>query len=401
METEEEKEELRQAAELLLEKQWILRREMPEEYFLIRRYEKRLREYFREKCGWPLLVNARYYKLEKIPAKPQAFMGIAEMQSPEDYVLLCCTMAFLEEQEVDGQFLLSDLCEALLSYYPQEESVEQLNWESYNWRKALIRVIHYLLDIQVLRAVEDESETFLRGGMQDGALAGEALYEVTILARCFLRSYPRELQDYRTAEDLCRMDFLGGAAEAPELLRRKRNRIYRSLLLQPVYYRMRESEEDFVYLRNMANRLNEEINELFDLELELYQDTAMAVSYERSTWFNDIFPYRMRGVHDVILQFSSAFREQENWQDKKILSLHEFRQFLERLAERYGSGWTKEFREMGGKRLTHTVLEEMLSWGMAGFERETELIHLLPALFRVSGAYPEDYEMRGKTSESK
>lgn len=127
----------------------------------------------------------------------------------------------------------------------------------------------------------------------------------------------------------------------------------------------------------------------------------MAVSYERSTWFNDIFPYRMRGVHDVILQFSSAFREQENWQDKKILSLHEFRQFLERLAERYGSGWTKEFREMGGKRLTHTVLEEMLSWGMAGFERETELIHLLPALFRVSGAYPEDYEMRGKTSESK
>ena len=136
METEEEKEELRQAAELLLEKQWILRREMPEEYFLIRRYEKRLREYFREKCGWPLLVNARYYKLEKIPAVPQAFMGIAAMQSPEDYVLLCCTMAFLEEQEIDGQFLLGELCEALLSYYPQAEAVEPLNWESYDRRKA-------------------------------------------------------------------------------------------------------------------------------------------------------------------------------------------------------------------------------------------------------------------------
>ena len=68
MATDKEKEELREAAELLLESQWVLRQETPEAYFLIRRYEKRLVEYFREKCGWPLLVNAQFYKLEKIPA---------------------------------------------------------------------------------------------------------------------------------------------------------------------------------------------------------------------------------------------------------------------------------------------------------------------------------------------
>ena len=401
MDKEKEKEELRQAAELLLERQWILRREMPEEYFLIRRYEKRLREYFREKCGWPLLVNARFYKLEKVPARPQAFLGIADMQSAEDYTLLCCTMAFLEEQEVDGQFLLSELCEALPGYYPQEEAVEPLRWESYNWRKALIRVIHYLLDIQVLRSVEDESDAFLRGGISDGAMTGEALYEVTVLARCFLRSYPRDLKAYQTVQELCSADFMGESAEAAELLRRKRNRIYRSLLLQPVYYRTAESEEDFVYLRNMASRVNDEFNDFFELELELYQDTAMAVSYERSAWFADIFPYRMRGVHDVILQFSSVYRELPDWRERKVLSLHEFRQFMEKLAKCCGSGWTKEFRTMSEKRLASEVLEEMVSWGMAAIEQETELIHLLPALFRMSGSYPEDYTAGGKKGDSK
>ena len=400
MESEKEKEELRQAAELLLESQWILRQERPEAYFLIRRYEKRLKEYFREKCGWPLLVNAQFYKLEKIPAVPQAFMGIAAMQSPEDYVLLCCTMAFLEEQEIDGQFLLGELCEALLSYYPQAEAVEPLNWESYDRRKALIRVIHYLLEFGVLRAVEDDSETFLRSGMADGGPAGEALYEVTILARCFLRSYPREIRAYSNVTELCAADFAGAPSDSEGLRRQKRHRIYRSLLLQPVYYRTPETVEDFVYLRNMCARVNGEFNDFFSLTLELYQDTAMAVSYERSSWFQDVFPYRIRGAHDVILHFASAWREQAGVA-KRLLSRHEFQQFMETLLAQVGSGWTKEFREMGSKRLAQTILQEMISWGMAAVEPDTGLIRLLPAVFRLSGRYPADYVAGGRQSGRK
>ena len=122
---ERDQEGIRQAAQALLENRWIMRSQMPEEYFLVRHYERQLRDYFQEKCGWPLLVNAQFYKLEKIPARPRAFMGIAAMQSVGDYTLLCCVLAFLEDQEVDGQFLLGDLCEALLGYYPQENAVER------------------------------------------------------------------------------------------------------------------------------------------------------------------------------------------------------------------------------------------------------------------------------------
>ena len=138
-----EQEELRRGAQILLENRWVSRREMPDEYLLIRRNEKALRQFFREKCGWPLLVTANFYKLEKIPANPWGFMGIAAMQSIEDYVLLACVMAFLEEYESGGQFLLGDLAEALLAYYPQEAHTPRLNWESYNWRKSLIRVLNF------------------------------------------------------------------------------------------------------------------------------------------------------------------------------------------------------------------------------------------------------------------
>ncbi len=399
---EKGKEELREAAQLLLENRWILRKDQPEAYFLVRKYEKRLREFFREKCGWPLLVNTRFYKLEKVPAVPRGFLGISEMQTVEDYILLCCVMAFLEEQDIEGQFLLGDLCEALLGFYPQEQAVEKLNWESYNWRKALIRIMNYLIDQQIIRIVEDESEGFLTNGMTaDGTPEGEALYEVTVLARSFLRSYPKDLKKYAGTEDLC-LDAIGADSmeQEGEGLRRRRQRIYRTLLLEPAFAAQDAEPGEFSYLRNQYKRLHDELEEMVDLELELYQDTAMLVSRERNTWFQDIFPVRMRGIHDILLHISYALREQGKHGEDPVLSGHELEQFLLELQKTSGSGWTKEFREMSGKKLADTVLEELCGWGMAK-RAEDGLIHLRPPLFRLSGRYPSGFDTGEKEAGGK
>lgn len=60
--------ELAMAAQLLLRDRFVLREEDPEGFFLVRRHERALREFFREKLGWTLLMNMRFYKLEKVPA---------------------------------------------------------------------------------------------------------------------------------------------------------------------------------------------------------------------------------------------------------------------------------------------------------------------------------------------
>lgn len=386
-----EQEELRRGAQILMENRWVSRREMPDEYLLIRRNEKALRQFFREKCGWPLLVTANFYKLEKIPANPWGFMGIAAMQSIEDYVLLACVMAFLEEYESGGQFLLGDLAEALLAYYPQEAHTPRLNWESYNWRKSLIRVLNFLAEEGIINIVDDESTGFISQGFNaDGAIAGEALYEVTNLARYFLRSFPKELSDYVSWQDLLEADYVTDTNEEARSLRHRRNRIYRELLLKPVFYRQGEYEADFAYLRNRRGRLEDIIQDWFGLNLELYQNGVMAVSHEQSTWFNDVFPVRFRGIHDIILHLSHYLREPSPEQVKQPMTINQWQGHLEQLSKNTKAGWTKEYREMSLKRLSERLLEEMTSWGMVKVD-EDGLITVQSALFRHEGVYPADY----------
>ncbi|MBR1696649.1 MAG: TIGR02678 family protein [Anaerovibrio sp.] len=386
-----EQEELRRGAQILLENRWVSRRAMPDDYLLRRSTEKALRQFFREKCGWPLLVTANFYKLEKIPANPWGFMGIAAMQSIEDYVLLACVMAFLEEYESGGQFLLGDLAEALLAYYPQEAHTPRLNWESYNWRKSLIRVLNFLAEEGIINIVDDESTGFISQGFNaDGAIAGEALYEVTNLARYFLRSFPKELSDYVSWQDLLGADYVTDTNEEARSLCHRRNRIYRELLLKPVFYRQGEYEADFAYLRNRRGRLEDIIQDWFGLHLELYQNGVMAVSHEQSTWFYDVFPVRFRGIHDIILHLSHYLRELSPEQVKQPMTINQWQGHLEQLSKNTKAGWTKEYREMSLERLSERLLEEMTSWGMVKVD-EDGLITVQSALFRHEGVYPADY----------
>ncbi|MBR2215318.1 MAG: TIGR02678 family protein [Selenomonadaceae bacterium] len=394
----DEQEELRAAAQILLENRWVTRRDMPEEYGLIRRHEKSLRQFFRERCGWPLIVTARFYKLEKIPVSPEAFMGLSAMRSAEDYVLLACVMAFLEEYDSGSQFLLGELAEALLSYYPEDSLTEKLSWESYNWRKALIRVLNYLAEENIIRVVEDESAGFLSGGMTESGAAGEALYEVTSLARYFLRSFPREIQSYGSLEELAAADFQTELTEEAKLIRQRRQRIYRQLLLKPVYYRNEATEQDFLYLRNQYKRLAEPLEEWFGLRLELYENAVMALSPEQNAWFRDIFPVRFRGIHDIILHLAHYLREESREDIGHPLTPNEWQSLLDGLATKTKQGWTKEYREMSLKRLAETLLAEMVSWGMARVA-EDGLITLLPALFRLEGEYPTDYRFLSKEEQ--
>lgn len=384
-----EQEELRQAAQILMENRWVTRKDMPEEYILIRHNEKKLRQFFRERCGWPLLVTAGFYKLEKIPSKPRSFMGISDMQTVEDYVLLACVMAFLEEYESGGQFLLGNLTEALLSYYPEDPPSTKLNWEDYNRRKSLIRVIRFLADEGIIRIIDDESEAFLSIGIKDGIIAGDALYEVTSLARYFLRSFPMKLQDYESREQLEKADFSKETSDEAEALRQRRNRIYREILLSPVYYRDNDSELDFIYLRNGRNRIASALEDWFGMHMELYKDATMAVSYEQSTWFKDIFPVRFRGIHDIMLHISHYLRQIPNKPRPFTVSLGEWLTLLDALKTATGKGWTKEFREMSQSKLSETLLKELKSWGMALINDDS--ITFLPALFRTEGQYPEKF----------
>ncbi len=377
-------EELLRAIHLLLENRWILKRDMPEEFYLIRQRERELRKFFLDKLDWPLVGRSRYYRLERIPAVPQPFMGIEGLTSVQDYILLCLVLAFLEDQEEEGQFLLSELLTELPALFP-EEYEERLDWNSYTWRKAIVRVISVLAELKVLEIVEDRSGAFLTKGLVDGG--GEALYRVTEVAQVFLRFFPRAMSSYEDAAAFCAGELREGPQEAA---RARQVRINRRLLLEPAY--VRESgtaEADFAYLLGRRSDTVERFAESVGLTLELYEDAAMLVSIDQPDWYRDYFPVRLKGLHEVLLHLADILRRETLAAPKAYYTETDMLQAIARTRAARGKGWTKEYRDMSDKRLWGLLCREMEDWQMLRLTTDG-LFELLPPFWRLVGDYGEE-----------
>lgn len=381
----------REMAQALLEQYWVIREEQPDLYQRLRKREQALRNYFFDKCGFRLLVTRQFIKLEKIPASSAAWMGLPGLQQVRDYTLLCCLLAFLESKSLDEQFLLSDLCEALLSLYP-ETAPEQdgIRWESYECRKALVRVLELACAYRLLVKVDGDVAGF--GGNRES----EALFEVTLLTRYFLRSYPKDLQQYATMSQLLAAEDV---EEESDVGRVRKQRIYRELYLTPGYERRGAGSSDFLYLRNMRNRLAEDISEHSLLRFELYKEVAMLTVPAERRYQMQAFPDRS-GLAAVMLHLGSAMRQRWREADGAVkfsFTDLEFDQLLEECRQRTGAGWTKEYRDMPMAKLKRELLAALVDWKMACVDEEAGFIWLTPLLGRTIGAYPEDYKPEKKS----
>lgn len=384
--TEKGFDEIAQAGlKALLETYWILREENPETYQMIRDREKVLRNYVLDKLGYHLIVHRHFAKLEKIPAMPEAWMGIESYQQPRDYAILCCALAYLENKVVDEQFLLSDLCTELQALYPSEAS---LDWRHYEHRKSLVRVLQFMTGMGMLREVDGDTGTFNQNEHS------EVLYEVAVVARYFMRSYPKDLFQFQTKEEILAAETMEG--EDDQGGSRRRYRVYRQLLLSPVIYQEDMEEGDFLYLRNFRRRLMEDFEEHTGLQLELYRNTAMLVAPEYDHELT-LFPDQ-KGICDLTLQLSAYLREQweePGWKMDKTgcvtLTAVEFVQTVKALKETCGAGWSKQYREGLVKQTAQELLEFLTGWKMAAVDHETHQVRLRPALARLTGAYPKDF----------
>src|SRR5690625_4948539 len=129
----------------------------------------------------------------------------------------------------------------------------------------------------------------------------EVLYETTIYARYFMRSYPKDLSEFSTVEDILVSEW--ERHEADE----RRKRVYRKLIFSPVVYRENEEDPDFAYIRNYRNRLREDFEEHTLFRLELFKNNALLVSEERKQELT-LSPDQ-KAIMDVALHFASYIRE--------------------------------------------------------------------------------------------
>lgn len=375
-------EKARKGLRLLLEKFWVLRLEEPEIYQLIREREKVLKRYVDDKFGFNLFVHQHFIKLEKIPVETKSWMGIQEFQEPRDYAIFCCALAFTEDHSVDDQFLLSDLCEDVKDMY---EGEFPLDWTNYNHRRSLVRVVKKLEQLSLLKPVEGEIDQF---AMDDDQ---EVLYETSIYARYFMRSYPKDLFEFDTIEAI-----LAGEWERHEGdLRRKR--VYRKLFFSPVVYREDENDLDFAYIRNYRNRLREDIEAHTLFRLEIFKNATLLVTDEQKQELT-LFPDQ-KAIMDVALHFSSYLRAHiKDYPPNEFGNIRltevTFEQIIKELHTTYGHGWSKQYREGS---ITSTVKELMMlltDWEMLKEEDDTHAYLLRPLIGRLSGSYPEGFDVK-------
>ena len=64
---------------------------------------------------------------------------------------------------------------------------------------------------------------------------------------------------------------------------------------------------------------------------------------------------------------------------------------IHEVKRKYGSGFSKMFREMPEGEFARSVLEEMKLWMAARSETGADQIVICPIVGKMQGNYPEDY----------
>lgn len=279
--------------ETLLDRRWILKSRDRDLYYQVKDDLGGIRKFVTEKLGYPLIVNPYLVKLEKLPAKPENWMGILEFEDKTEYIFFCLILMFLEESE--EQFLLSTLTE----YIQSNDRKEAVDWTIYSMRRHLIRVIKYCISCGILKQSDGNEENFAR---DEGS---EVLYENPGVSRYFMKNFTQDIMTYQSPEDFLKEEWIG-VDEDRGIVRRQR--VYRQLLMTPGLYRDGENEEDFAYLRNQRNLIASDMEEFFDCELQVHKNSAFLVLGEECH-MGRTFPEE-NTLSDIALLFAGILREQ-------------------------------------------------------------------------------------------
>lgn len=369
--------------EVLLNSRWVLKSKDKELYYRIRDSLSELRKFTTEKMGCQIIDNSLLIKMEKIPVIPETFMGIQRFSSKEEYAYLCILLMFLEDRDPQEQFILSQLTEYISASLPGELS----DWTLYTNRRKLIRVLRYAQEQSIIGVTDGRDDVF----MDDEA--GEVLYENTGISRYFMRTFPKDIMDYQNPEDFRESEWFEVDEDRGFA---RRHRVYKRIIFAPGMYREDGSPEDFEYLKYYGRRLSGELEQMFDCHVHIYRGCAFLMAGE-DLRMGAVFP-GSNSISDILLLCFEEIRkkiESGKWQtgpdEMCYVDRIEFENMIHEVKRKYGSGFSKMFREMPEGDFARSVLEEMKLWMAARSETGADQIVICPIVGKMQGNYPEDY----------
>ena len=369
------------ALEILLGRRWILKSRDRELYYQVKDQLGAVKRFLTEKLGYQVIVNPYLIKAEKMPAKPENWMGILEFHHKIEYVFFCIVLMFLEEKEAEEQFVLSELTEYIQGQYREE----QVDWTIYSFRRHLIKVLKYCVSCGILNVDDGNEESFARDD------SSEVLYENTGVSRYFIKNFTQDIMGFSSPEDFQKEEWIG-VDEDRGIVRRQR--VYRRLLMTMGMYRDPETEEDFAYVKNFRNMIQGELSEFLDCELHVHRSGAFLILGEDCR-MGRCFPEE-NTLSDIVLLVNSLIGEKiqegkivPGAEEQILLPREAFLGILEECRERYSRGFIKTYREMTTKEFCQEVLSYMKELSL--IEERRGDIWVSGAAGKIAGQYPKDF----------
>jgi len=385
------KEEKQQCVQALLNRNWVAKEDDPELFQLIKSHYDVLRDWFQEHCGFTLLVTRQFAKLEKVPGKARPWMGFDNFLQPRDYALFAYGLWFLEGMGENDQFLLTEMVEEIREHLISQDVF--LDWTLYDHRLSMARALRLLKDIGVLTAVDgDELEWARSGGMQNNVL-----YECSPWSRYVLRRFPRDLNSYKD------INFLGEGiyADTPEgQLKRRKHRVYRRLLQEPIVYDWEWTEDERYYVLTQRRSIIDQLENMLGLEGQRYRE-ALVFFHPDLTGESALFPTG-RGISDLALILGGELRRMLAAGQDGICLDEKGRVEIDwvrlegiilRIREKHREYWSKQHRQATARELARELVAHLEEWGLGGRQgrheegEDSQSVWIYPGLARWNGEY--------------
>jgi uncharacterized protein (TIGR02678 family) len=348
-----------------------------------RRHRRQLAELFRDEFGWQVSIDDRgAVRSLSQPGAAHRPRGLSTRSGkpfdPQRYALLFLVLATLEA--TGARVTLSDLFdEVALRAVNVEELVFDRNQASH--RRRFVQAVQALVRLDVLTILDQE------GGSEDAFAAGaqaNALYRVDRirLERILATSKPPSLA---SSVDAAVAELYSDTEEGRT--RRRRHRITRALVSEPVVYRSDLDEAEVAYLVGQEARIRRLLAERFGLTLETRAEGWVAVDTEgglTDQQFPAITVPRAAGLAIV-----DASRDRRRADGAARWSIEDLRSFVAGLAARFGASWTLDANDADAvARVTDDAVDALVAMGLAAVDDGTVVI--LPAAGRFSMAAADE-----------
>ena len=278
--------EREQAARALLMSPLLTDERDRESLTLVRRHGDSLSERFRHLLGYRLAIRGEHARLYKRPRtayrdRPARIRPGSAQPGPEDtwapftrrhYVLLALALATLEAHQGRSQALIGGLAGEVASL--GLELGLRVDFERRDERKAFAEALELLCRLGVLRQRDGSREAFVA---RDEARE-EALFDIEHARLGDLKATPLALTDVEQVEELLAEDY--PATEDGERARR-RHRIARTLVEEPVLYVHDLAQDEQDSYRSQRHRLEPELEALTGLQAERRAEGSALVDGSR------------------------------------------------------------------------------------------------------------------------